>query len=258
MGCVDADGKSVIEVGYYTQPSCGRLLARGIAGQKLTKEARAVAFHHCTEIDAACCHPRLLQQKLMDLDVWSDAKYVMLSRFIKNYKSWHQCAADYMNITLEDAKVELIRLFYGGNLSCDIPFLVKLCTEIQDAARATVQHESSRRWQQLYSERRSPQFSRLSGTLSMDEASMLASVSSLMGKSMCVLLFDGGYIRCRDLHDDISLFHALEADDSRVGTQIRRWGPLHIESFPRLLVRRGLVQFYRTEHAWRTSVIWVS
>ncbi|OLQ14108.1 hypothetical protein AK812_SmicGene1850 [Symbiodinium microadriaticum] len=197
--------------------------------QKLTKEARAVAFHHCTEIDAACCHPRLLQQKLMDLDVWSDAKYVMLSRFIKNYKSWHQCAADYMNITLEDAKVELIRLFYGGNLSCDIPFLVKLCTEIQDAARATVQHESSRRWQQLYSERRSPQFSRLSGTLSMDEASMLASVSSLMGKSMCVLLFDGGYIRCRDLHDDISLFHALEADDSRVGTQIRRWGPLHID-----------------------------
>ena len=37
MGCLDADGQSVIEVEYYTQPSYGRLLARGIAGQKLTK-----------------------------------------------------------------------------------------------------------------------------------------------------------------------------------------------------------------------------
>ena len=69
-----------------------------------------------------------------------------------------------------------------------------------------------------------------------------------MGGSMCLLLFDGGYIRCRDLHDDISLYHALKTDGSRVGTQIRRWGPWHVESLPRLLVRRGLVQFYRTEH----------
>ncbi|CAE7285930.1 unnamed protein product [Symbiodinium microadriaticum] len=37
MGCLDADGQSVIEVEYYTQPPYGRLLARGIAGQKLTK-----------------------------------------------------------------------------------------------------------------------------------------------------------------------------------------------------------------------------
>ena len=177
----------------------------------------------------------------MDLDVWSDTKYVMLSRFIKNHKSWRQCVADYMDIALEDAKVELIRLFYGGKPSCDIPFLVKLCTEIQDAAQAIVQRESSRRWQQLYSERRDPEFWLLSAILSMDEASMLASVSSLLGGSMCVLLFDGAIIRCRDLRDDISLFHALETDDSRVGTQIRRWGPLHIQSVPRLLVRRGLV-----------------
>ncbi|CAE7285952.1 unnamed protein product, partial [Symbiodinium sp. KB8] len=149
----------------------------------------------------------------MDLDVWSDTKYVMLSRFIKNHKSWRQCVADYMDIALEDAKVELIRLFYGGKPSCDIPFLVKLCTEIQDAAQAIVQRESSRRWQQLYSERRDPEFWLLSAILSMDEASMLASVSSLLGGSMCVLLFDGAIIRCRDLRDDISLFHALETDD---------------------------------------------
>ena len=247
VGFMDADGMSVIAVEYYTQPSYGRLLARGVSGQKLTKEARAVAFQHCTEVDAACCHPRLLQQKLMDLEEWSDSKFIMLSRFIKNYKSWRQCIADYMDISLEDAKVELIRIFYGGKPSCDIPFLLKLCSEIHVAAQAVLHHESSRRWQHLYSDRRNPEFSRLSGILSMDEASMLAEVCSLMGGSMCVLLFDGGYIRCRDLHDDISLCHALETGDSRVGTQIRRWGPLNTVSLPRLLVRRGLAQFYRTQ-----------
>ncbi|CAE7791620.1 unnamed protein product [Symbiodinium sp. CCMP2592] len=246
-GFLDADGMSVIEVEYYTRPCYGRLLARGVSGQKLTREARAVAFQHCTEVDAACCHPRLLRQKLMDLDAWSDAKYVMLSRFIKNYKSWRQCIADYMDISLDDAKVERIRLFYGGKPTCSIPFLLKLCSEIQLAAQVIVHHESSRRWQQLYSDRRNPEFSRLSGILSFDEASMLAEVSSLMGDSMCVLLFDGGYIRCRDLHDDVALHHALETEDSRVGTQIRRWGPLTTNSLPRLLVRRGLAQFYRTQ-----------
>ena len=61
--------------------------------------------------ELACCHPRLLQQKLMDLDLWSDSKLVMISCSIKNYKSWRQCLADCMDITLEDAKVELISLF---------------------------------------------------------------------------------------------------------------------------------------------------
>ena len=246
-GLTSSDGMATVTVEYYTQPGYGRLLARGAAGQKLTREARAEAFFHCSEVDAACCHPRLLQQKLFDLDVWSDGKYTILALFIKHYQAWRYCVADYMDVSVGQAKTELIRIFYGGKPSCEIPFLMKLCAEVQTAALSIVHHPSSRMWRDLYSDRRNPEFSRLSGILSMEEAKMPESVSSLMGQAMCVLLFDGAYVQCRNLHDDIALCHGMETRDSRVGLQIRRWAPLACKSVPRLLVRRGQVQFFRTE-----------
>ena len=50
---------STISVEYHKASNCGRLLARGPAAQKLTREARGKAFPHAVEVDASCCHPRL-------------------------------------------------------------------------------------------------------------------------------------------------------------------------------------------------------
>lgn len=58
---------STISVDYYKAPNYGRLLARGPAVQKLTREPRGKAFPHAIEFDAACGHPRLLLRKLRDM-----------------------------------------------------------------------------------------------------------------------------------------------------------------------------------------------
>ena len=90
-------------------------MSRGLAGQKLTKEARRVAFGDmCCEVDAACCHPRLLVQRLKKLELWDPSRYVMFERFTENYGACHRCLAKYMGKPLSEAKKELIRIFYGG------------------------------------------------------------------------------------------------------------------------------------------------
>lgn len=52
---------STLAVEYYQAANYGRLLARGPAGQKLTREAFGVAFSASAELDAPCCHPLLLR-----------------------------------------------------------------------------------------------------------------------------------------------------------------------------------------------------
>ena len=77
---------STISVEYYQQKHYGRYMSRGPPGQKLTKEARRVAFGDmCCEVDAACCHPRLLVQRLKKLELWDPSRYVMLERFTENH-----------------------------------------------------------------------------------------------------------------------------------------------------------------------------
>ncbi|CAE7546453.1 unnamed protein product, partial [Symbiodinium microadriaticum] len=57
-------------------------------------------------------------------------KYPMLNKFTENYQAWRQAIADYEDISLADAKVELIRIFYGGKPTREIPFLLKVCDEV--------------------------------------------------------------------------------------------------------------------------------
>ena len=66
---------SQIAVEHYLAPGYGRLLAQGPAGQKLTREAREIAFAHLVEIDAPRCHPRLLHWHLQKLTLWTAGDY---------------------------------------------------------------------------------------------------------------------------------------------------------------------------------------
>ena len=68
---------------------------------------------------------------LLKLGLWDAQKYPMLNKFTENYQAWRQAIADYEDISLADAKVELIRIFYGGKPTREIPFLLKVCDEVQ-------------------------------------------------------------------------------------------------------------------------------
>ena len=201
---------STISVEYYNVPGYGRLLARGPGGQKLTREARAVAFKHLVEIDAGCCHPRLLRRLLQKLGMWKVDEFAMLNLFCEHYASWRKVLACYLDVDLDVAKTDLIRIFYGGKPSCDVPFLRKLGAEIQKAATQILQHEYSSKWLVMYCDRSNPDFSRLSAILSFEEAAMLDRVRGHPGVSMSVALFDGAYIQCQTLGDEALLREALK------------------------------------------------
>lgn len=72
-------------------------------------------------------------------------------------KKWRQCLSQLLEVDLDVAKTWLIRLFYGGKPSNDIPWLWKLSAEIQiAAAKIFLDDASSIPWHNLYQDRRNP------------------------------------------------------------------------------------------------------
>ena len=199
---------STIKVDYYTAPHYGRWLARGPSAQKLTKEARKELFAHNVEIDASCCHPRLLRRKLQQLDLWEIENYKMLEKFCSHFQAWRSALSAYCNISTEAAKKEIIRIFYGGNPRNDIPWLRKLGQEVQSASSAILSHHTMEQWSGLYTDRSNPEFSRLCALLSFEEALILEKLHKCLGPRLSVAIFDGGLINCNNLEDDILLSKA--------------------------------------------------
>ena len=232
---------STIIVDYYQPTNYGRLLARGVAGQKLTREARHAAFGgHCVEVDAPCCHPRLLGMTLLKLGLWDAQKYPMLNKFTENYQAWRQAIADYEDISLADAKVELIKIFYGGKPTREIPFLLKLCDEVQKAAEVLLRHPSSSHVVGLYQDRRNPEFSRLCSLLSFAEAKLLSIATESLGPRVQVLIFDGCYVSSHGLSDDMDVEEACdECSKKLVPMTVKSWPSKFCPETPVHAIVRG-------------------
>ena len=218
---------STICVNYYKKPHYGRLMAKGPAGQKLTREARAVASH-CAELDAPCCHPRLLQRQLQQLDMWDPVKSIMLDKFIVHYKEWRL----WLGRSQSGAHP-------GGKPSVEAPFLLKLCDEVQCAAQMILRHPSALEWSDLYNDRRNPEFSRLSAILSVEEAKMLAAIYEDIPELFQVFIFDGGYVNDRHLADQVAVIRTCDASISRgVPVAVKTWSR-PATTLPQELLRRG-------------------
>ena len=228
---------SSVPIKYYTQPNYGRFLARGAAGQKLTREGRDIAFGgHCAEVDACCCHPRLLKHKLQALELWPVEKYMMIEKFTQHPQAWRQIVADYAGVSLKNAKAELIRLFYGGKPSLELPFLRKWAADVSQAAQAILQHPASAPWENLYGARNNPEFSRLS------EAEVLSRLRQRLGDRLQTFIFDGGYVRCQSFSEEVALHSICHTSASGVQLVIKSWPALPLQpiTLPRRALREGL------------------
>lgn len=201
---------STIQVEYYKAPNYGRLLARGPAAQKMTREARAHCFPHLLEVDASCCHPRLLLRLLNKMNLDNQGDFTMLTRFCQHFKAWRSALASYLEITLDEAKTHLIRIFYGGNPTQDIPWLRKLGHEVQTAASLILKHPSFGYLNDLYADRRNGEFSRLCSLLSFDEAALLDKIRLDPKVRMEVAIFDGGLVSAKSLEDIVHLQKACQ------------------------------------------------
>ena len=100
---------------------------------------------------------------------------MMIEKFTQHPQAWRQIVADYAGVSLKNAKAELTRLFYGGKPSLELPFLRKLAADVSRAAQAILQHPASAPWENLYSARNNPEFSRLS------EAEVLSRLRQRLG-----------------------------------------------------------------------------
>ena len=231
---------SFLQVEYYKLLHYGRLLSRGPSGQKLTKEAWAVAFGlDSAEVDAACCHPRMLVRKLQLLELWDETRFPMLNRFVEHYACWCEAIAKYVDIPVADAKVELIRIFYGGKPSFEAPWILKLADEVQKAASCLLRHPDAAAWRELYSDRRNPEFSRLSALLSFEENELMKEVRDAIGDQSCVLLFDGAIIHCTSLEHEILVSEACRrCAQSMIPMSVKSWPTsTHSMTLARLAVR---------------------
>lgn len=234
---------SSLKVEYYQAPTYGRLIARGPAGQKLTREAREIAFHGSYgEIDAPCCHPRLLRLQLQSLGLWDLQKYCLLNMFCENYQAWRQVVAKYLEIDIKQAKVELIRIFYGGNPRCDIPWVRKLAHEVQTAATSILGHETSSKWLAHYADRANPEFSRLCSILSFMESDLLDVIRLRTDVRLDVAIFDGGFVRTSTLLDEIALKEACQiCQEKFIPMEIKGFSS-DVMSFTHGLFRHGLAE----------------
>jgi hypothetical protein len=210
------DGRVEIEISYYQSDHYGRLFSKGASGQKLTKEARRVAFSgFYGEFDAGCCHPRLMLKLLRDLELDSEDTFPMLHRYCANFNDWRAVLQAYSATSADEAKVSLTKLFYGGKPGCDIPFLRKLCAEIQTGVQKILSTDKYQSTNQLFASRKKPVFSRLASILSFCENEMLVRVVSdikATGNLNIVLLFDGALVQCLDAADVVTMCAAAHSE----------------------------------------------
>ena len=116
-----------------------------------------------------------------------------------------------------------------GKPSVDIPWLRKLGEEVEKAAQAIVGHESSTRWWDMYRDRANPEFSRLS------EASLLNLFRKQVGLHMEVALFDGAYLQCNTLAEDVRMRQCFrKAAENFIPVEMES-PPPHVQGFARLL-----------------------
>ena len=152
-------------------------LVRGPGGQ-LTKEAKAAAFDsHCAEIDAPCCHPRLLIHKLKAWQLDAE-KCPMLVLFVEHYQAWRKCVANYMEVGLDAVKAKMMRVFYGGKPTVKIPF-----------ARKPFPRDTTRSQRLVHARECS---GRQRHVCKAEEYSSVHYSASVVGHLMNVLVFEGG------------------------------------------------------------------
>ena len=150
--------------------------------------------------------------------------------------------AEYLEIDIKQAKVELIRIFYGGNPRCNIPWLLALAHEVQTAANSILGHESSSKWLAHYADRANPEFSRLCSILSFLEADLLDVIRLRAHVQLDVAIFDGGYVPTSTLLEEIALKEACRiCQEKFIPMEIKGFSS-DVVSFTHGLFRQGVAQ----------------
>ncbi|CAK0823124.1 unnamed protein product [Prorocentrum cordatum] len=127
---------STIEVKYYRPWGLpGRMYAFGMAAQKLTKQARAAAFQgHAVDVDFVAAFSRLGYREACRSASNSTA-YGIWRKSIMHAGAWRGSVQDYMEISDDEAKKEITKLFFLGTPTNELPPLCALWREVDEGKR---------------------------------------------------------------------------------------------------------------------------
>ena len=238
---------------YRTSPY-GRFLSRRVAGQKLTREARAVAFVDHVDVDAPCCHPRLLMLTLHAHGLWDQDRLPLIQKFCAKYKQWREGIAAYLSISFADEKVELIKLFYGARPTIQLPWILVVSSEIVDASNLLLACPELAGHSAMYADRPCPVFSKVAAILSHIENKALMVLCDKVLEEGSVsesLIFDGLLTKVQDFSGKAKLAVAVAEASCIAGVEFeiealpRRCRHLR---FARAFLRHPLTVVIRREH----------
>ena len=195
-----------VTVTYYRKLGiAGRRYARGPSAQKLCKIAKRACFTThtftspdgliCVDVDINNCYPTLLRKLLLEVMSAADfeEEFPMLDAYVSNYRAWRDLLAQY---GVSKAKRELVRLFFLGKPSVDLPMLWALAAEVCKAVEIILSMDAFAYLRTMFSDRRSPRASRLSYALASQEDMIVSKVqhslrSNLPTATVSTLMFDG-------------------------------------------------------------------
>ena len=69
-------------------------------------------------------HPQLLLREMQTN--YTEVPTPALERYCGNYVSWRNALAEYTGWGVEDAKIEIAKIFYGARPATELPFLAQL------------------------------------------------------------------------------------------------------------------------------------
>jgi hypothetical protein len=195
---VRGPGFKTLSVKYFRKCDLdGRQYAFGIAGQYLTREARAVAFSpHCVVFDVTNCHAALLLAYFKANNQASN--YPLLDKFVQNTSMWRQAVSLYCQTDLNNSKKALQAIIYLGRPCAELPFLIGLSREVHQATTDFLATEDFKHLAARFADRPNPQATRLHYMLAAMEDSLLnvlsQSVSACSDTNVGVYLFDGAIV----------------------------------------------------------------
>ena len=199
-------------VEYYRKHGIpGRRLAQGRAGQWMKSADKKIVFlmpertgQVFANVDINNCFVSLWHNELgRETDVVNT--YPAFTALKNHYKHIRAFLAEYLGISVKDAKKELIRIIHLGFPKHDLPYLWNLSVEMHEAAEALIALDKFAYLEGMFVTRRNPIATKIHYALASVEDTILSDMENelkaIPGLSFNTYMFDGAivFLRAADI-----------------------------------------------------------
>ena len=221
---------SSLTVTYYRKYDMqGREYAHSPSAQGLKTALKKHAFRSQCDIDASygdvfenydidCVNAfmQFLWNELYDVvGSGTEIEYETFTAYVRNPRGFRSLLASYLDITVKEAKKQLISILHCGEPKDELPLLWSLAVELRTATRVILEKPRFHHLNSKFADRRFPMATRLHYALSAIEDELIMNVHQALtrefgeGVQVLVYMFDGLIVRFDSLGNDDKLRDVL-------------------------------------------------